>query len=49
MGMLKDVHELNARDHEVGHRRVYDWASLRTDIEAQRFQCGIVDCDERGL
>jgi 2-polyprenyl-3-methyl-5-hydroxy-6-metoxy-1,4-benzoquinol methylase len=34
MGMLQDVHELNARDHEVGHRRVYDWTSLRADIEA---------------
>jgi len=34
MGLLGDVHELNARDHEVGHRRVYDWATLRRDIEA---------------
>lgn len=34
MGMLEDVHQLNDRDHEVGHRRVYDWTSLRSDIEA---------------
>jgi len=34
MGMLPDVHALNARDHELGHRRVYDWDSLRGDIEA---------------
>src|SRR6201999_2092727 len=34
MGLLADVHELNARDHEVGHRRVYDWDGLRADIAA---------------
>ncbi|MEW5875110.1 MAG: methyltransferase domain-containing protein [Candidatus Zixiibacteriota bacterium] len=28
MGMMSDVHELNARDHEVGHQRVYDRALL---------------------
>jgi trans-aconitate methyltransferase len=37
MGMLKDVYELNARDHEVGHRRVYSWDALRQDIEAAGF------------
>jgi 2-polyprenyl-3-methyl-5-hydroxy-6-metoxy-1,4-benzoquinol methylase len=34
MGLLKDVHELNARDHEVGHRRVYAWDGVRRDLEA---------------
>jgi 2-polyprenyl-3-methyl-5-hydroxy-6-metoxy-1,4-benzoquinol methylase len=34
MGLLPDVHTLNARDHEVGHRRVYSWTTLRRDIEA---------------
>lgn len=38
MGLLPDVHALNARDHEVGHRRVYDWASLRADIETAGLQ-----------
>lgn len=43
MGMLSDVHELNARDHEVGHRRVYDWGSLRSDIEAAGLRVGRMD------
>jgi len=34
MGMLKDIYELNSRDHDVGHRRVYSWDALRADIEA---------------
>lgn len=28
MGLLNEVHELNERDHEVGHQRVYDRALL---------------------
>jgi 2-polyprenyl-3-methyl-5-hydroxy-6-metoxy-1,4-benzoquinol methylase len=38
MGMLQDVYELNSRDHEVGHRRVYSWEALRGDIEAAGFE-----------
>ncbi|MDB5422703.1 MAG: class SAM-dependent methyltransferase [Phenylobacterium sp.] len=43
MGMLRDVHELNARDHEVGHRRVYDWSSLRSDIEGAGLRVAHMD------
>lgn len=43
MGLLGDIHELNARDHEVGHRRVYDWSSLRADIEASGLQVAHMD------
>lgn len=32
-GMLKDIHELNANDIKVGHRRVYDLQSVSKDIE----------------
>ena len=32
MGLLKDVFELNDRDHAVGHRRVYSWSTLSADI-----------------
>lgn len=31
-GLLKDVHNLNATDRKVGHRRVYDIALLKKDI-----------------
>ncbi|MFO0594773.1 MAG: class I SAM-dependent methyltransferase [Myxococcaceae bacterium] len=34
MGMLKDIYELNERDHAVGHRRVYSWDSLEADLVA---------------
>ncbi|MFZ1909203.1 MAG: class I SAM-dependent methyltransferase [Burkholderiales bacterium] len=34
MGLLADPAELNARDLELGHRRVYAPLSLRRDVEA---------------
>lgn len=34
MKLLKDVHELNAADHQVGHRRLYDSFSLEKDVLA---------------
>jgi len=37
MGLLKDVHELNARDHELGHYRVYDTALLLTHLREAGF------------
>jgi 2-polyprenyl-3-methyl-5-hydroxy-6-metoxy-1,4-benzoquinol methylase len=43
MGLLADAHELNARDLEVGHRRVYDWDSLRADIAAAGLQVEHMD------
>ncbi|MEA2332375.1 MAG: hypothetical protein QOH58_2513 [Thermoleophilaceae bacterium] len=33
MGLLGDPHELNERDQSLGHRRVYDPAALRADLE----------------
>lgn len=33
MGLLDDPHELNERDHSLGHRRVYDPTALRGDLE----------------
>ncbi|MFN5849010.1 MAG: class I SAM-dependent methyltransferase [Chitinophagales bacterium] len=33
MGLLKSEYELNQRDHELGHYRVYDLPSLKKDIE----------------
>lgn len=32
MGYLKDIYELNQRDHELGHFRVYDFEMLASDI-----------------
>ncbi len=32
-GMIKDVHELNATDLRVGHRRVYDFKLLKKDVK----------------
>jgi 2-polyprenyl-3-methyl-5-hydroxy-6-metoxy-1,4-benzoquinol methylase len=34
MGLLKEPCERNARDHALGHRRVYTPATFRKDIEA---------------
>lgn len=33
MGLLKSEYELNQRDYELGHYRVYDLQSLKNDIE----------------
>ena len=33
MGLLKSVHELNARDIELGHFRVYNPTTLKEDIQ----------------
>lgn len=38
MGMLKNEFELNARDTELGHYRVYDTDSLRSDLLEAGFQ-----------
>ena len=43
MGLLGSVYELNARDHEVGHRRVYDWTTLRADVEAAGLEVAHID------
>lgn len=32
MGFLNSIYELNERDHELGHHRVYDFNSLEKDI-----------------
>jgi len=32
MGYLKSIYELNERDHELGHYRVYDFDSLEKDV-----------------
>jgi SAM-dependent methyltransferase len=37
MGMLTEPHDLSERDRRFGHRRVYDSALLRSDIEASGF------------
>jgi 2-polyprenyl-3-methyl-5-hydroxy-6-metoxy-1,4-benzoquinol methylase len=34
MGLLQDPCELNARDHSLGHRRVYTRQALARDVEA---------------
>lgn len=34
MGLLRNVTDLNDRDIEVGHRRVYTWESLGADIQS---------------
>lgn len=34
LGMLKELHELSAQDHFVGHYRYYDSKTLRHDIES---------------
>jgi 2-polyprenyl-3-methyl-5-hydroxy-6-metoxy-1,4-benzoquinol methylase len=34
MGLLKDPCELNERDRQLGHRRVYTVAALKRDVEA---------------
>ncbi len=33
MGLLKNVYELNESDRRVGHKRVYDFASIKRDVE----------------
>jgi 2-polyprenyl-3-methyl-5-hydroxy-6-metoxy-1,4-benzoquinol methylase len=37
MGYLKSIYELNQRDHELGHYRVYDFDSLERDVKAAGF------------
>jgi len=32
MGLLKSEYELNQRDHELGHKRVYDLETLKQDV-----------------
>ncbi len=33
MGLLESEYQLNDRDRALGHYRVYDWNSLRNDVE----------------
>lgn len=37
MGLLKDEYQLNQRDRELGHYRVYDLPKLRADLEKASF------------
>jgi 2-polyprenyl-3-methyl-5-hydroxy-6-metoxy-1,4-benzoquinol methylase len=37
MGLLKSVYELNSRDHELGHYRVYDMDSLKSHVKEAGF------------
>jgi SAM-dependent methyltransferase len=34
MGLLKNEYELNQRDHELGHYRVYDLTTLKKDVSS---------------
>lgn len=34
MGLLSRLDEMNERDHMLGHRRVYDFATLEADVRA---------------
>ncbi len=38
MGLLQEPCELNARDHSLGHRRVYTPSTFRADIESAGLQ-----------
>jgi SAM-dependent methyltransferase len=37
MGILKDIHELNQRDIDAGHYRVYDVDLLKSDVKSAGF------------
>ncbi|HEX8546723.1 MAG TPA: class I SAM-dependent methyltransferase [Cytophagaceae bacterium] len=37
MGLLSDEHQLNQRDHDLGHYRVYDLPMLRSHLEEASF------------
>lgn len=37
MGYLKSIYELNQRDHELGHYRVYDFDTLAKDVTEAGF------------
>jgi len=45
MGTRKTVYDLNAHDHKIGHRRVYDLAALRRDVTDAGYRIVM----ERGL
>lgn len=45
MGMLKSVYELNSRDHELGHYRVYDLETLKSHVGDAGFKVS----DEGGI
>ncbi|OCW56908.1 class I SAM-dependent methyltransferase [Hoeflea olei] len=38
MGMIDDIYDLNATDHELGHKRNYCRDTLRADIEATGYR-----------
>lgn len=42
MGMLESVYDLNASDVVLGHRRVYDAATLRADLYAGGFTINLL-------
>ena len=45
MGYLKSIYELNERDADVGHYRVYDFDSLIADAE----EAGLTVLDKKGV
>ena len=45
MGLLSRLDELHARDHRLGHRRVYDREHLEADVEA----AGLAVADRTGI
>jgi SAM-dependent methyltransferase len=38
MGMIDNIYDLNATDHQLGHKRNYCRDSLRTDVEAAGYR-----------
>ena len=38
MGMIDDIYDLNATDHQLGHKRNYCRDTLRADVEAAGFR-----------
>jgi hypothetical protein len=38
MGLLKEPHQLNERDHKVGHFKVYDLNQIKHLIKKSRFK-----------
>tara|TARA_R110002012_G_scaffold321984_1_gene553081 strand:- start:23862 stop:24128 length:267 start_codon:yes stop_codon:yes gene_type:complete len=38
MGLLNSIYELNSRDHELGHYRVYDMDTLKSHVTEAGFK-----------
>lgn len=43
MGYLKSIYELNETDKRIGHKRVYDFERLKTDIEKSKLNISTRD------